>query len=589
MYEAFFRLQKRPFSATPDPGCLFAPEPIQKVLNDLMLRVGGGQGIGVLTGGAGLGKTLICRRLAREFEGHFTPILLASAPFPTRRELLQAIHFELGRRTTGEELEQRLDLISSLKGLVHSGRPAALIVDEAHLLNERLLEEIRSLATMSEGDEPLLRVVLAGQMPLEMRLVDPALEALNQRISCHHFLERFTRQESLDYVAYRMHWAGGDAAQAFSAEALDEIARASNGLPRCLNQLSDHSLLLAFVQDLPVVSPEVVHDALSDLKQLPLHWNDAITTSIELVDEMCDEPSDDSGDELEATQAEHAEPRLQAVSIEPTITIEIGGESSHEELLPLEQTLSMQPAEEDSPVDDSLNSPFAEETNDQAQILSVSAERVFREEFVEDRYASLDQRAPRLSRTFEETRLVGGGARTAAIPLAATPPQPIESTSGEGEVAAVVAGSVADDSRMDDEPASMSLVGAYEPTGDGVGPRSPLDAEVAIGDEGQDVEVEISHDVLDVCLELRNSIGGGWEADSGLAEGNEQPAEIAGEIRQEGIEYDVVEPERPAATSRQESTPGTSAAPGRYVPKPNYRNVFSRLRRRIGNPRRMGE
>jgi len=346
------------------------------------------------------------------------------------------------------------------------------------------------------------------------------------------------------------------------------------------------------VQDLPVVSPEVVHDALNDLKQLPLHWNDSISTSIDLIDEMSDEPKDDSADEIEAIHTEDAEPRLQAVSIEPTITIEIGGESSHEETLPLEQTFLMQPADEDSPAKDALDSSFAEDMNEQAQILSVSAERVFREEFVEDRYAALDQNTPRLSRTFEEIRLVGGGARTAAIPLATTPPQPIASTSGEGEVAAVVAGSLADDSRVADEPASMTLVGAYEPTGEGVGPRSPLDTEGAIGGERgedvQDVEVEIGHDVLDVCLELRNSIGGGWEADSGLTERNEQPAEVAGESRQDGIEieYDVVEPEGPAATSRQESTQGTSAAPGRYVPKPNYRNVFSRLRRRTGNPRR---
>lgn len=598
MYEAYFRLQKRPFSATPDPGCLFAPEPVQRILNDLMLRIGGGQGIGVLTAGAGLGKTLICRRLAREFEGHFTPILLASAAFPTRRELLQAIHFEMGRRYAGEENEQRLELISVLKGLVHSGRPAALIVDEAHLLNERLLEEIRSLASMFEGDEPLLRVALAGQMPLELRLIDPAMEALNQRIACHVYLEPLTRQESLDYVAYRMLWAGGDASEIFTTEALDAIARASNGLPRCLNQLADHSLLLAFVQDLKVVTPEVVTDALNDLKQLPLHWNDAVTSSIELEDgfgvDLDDEELEESGTEqpfgVLQQQPMH--------SFEPTVTFEIGGESLSEESTSIDETVAVEigavdvGADDDSlamdaPPHESITMPFAPiaELGHVVQTVSIEmppGERVFQEEFVEDRYAALDQRAPRLSRTFEETRLVGGGARTAAIPLAAAPPQPpaLENApAAEIRPVEVVESPVV--SAIDAPSAKLSLAGMYEPSEELIDDqtdsrRDELTAADAIA-EGDDAAAEI--EVLDVCVELRNTLGTGWETAS---DETDVPQNTAAERARQ---YDVVEPEM-EGPSRPVAKSSAGGVPGRYVPKPNYRNVFSRLRRRVGPSRR---
>jgi type II secretory pathway predicted ATPase ExeA len=89
MYEAYFNLQKRPFSTTPDPSCFFAPESIQELFDELMLRAESGQGIGILTAQAGTGKTLLCRRLVSELAGQWTPVFLANAQFPTRRALLQ--------------------------------------------------------------------------------------------------------------------------------------------------------------------------------------------------------------------------------------------------------------------------------------------------------------------------------------------------------------------------------------------------------------------------------------------------------------------------------------------------------------------
>ena len=47
MYEAFFQLQKRPFAATPDAACCFAPDSFQESLAELVHRVENGQDGGV--------------------------------------------------------------------------------------------------------------------------------------------------------------------------------------------------------------------------------------------------------------------------------------------------------------------------------------------------------------------------------------------------------------------------------------------------------------------------------------------------------------------------------------------------------------
>src|SRR5690606_4512624 len=52
----------------------------------------------------------------------------------------------------------------------------------------------------------------------------------------------------------------------------------SDGSPRCLNQLCDHSLLLACAAEQKPVDAEIVHESLQELKQLPLHWNEPLPT-----------------------------------------------------------------------------------------------------------------------------------------------------------------------------------------------------------------------------------------------------------------------------------------------------------------------
>src|SRR5437667_10080520 len=91
MYEAYFHLQKRPFAATPDPACFFAAEPLQELLDELVLRAESGYGIGIVAAPAGTGKTLLCRRVAEELSARMTPVFLPTASFPTRRALLQSI------------------------------------------------------------------------------------------------------------------------------------------------------------------------------------------------------------------------------------------------------------------------------------------------------------------------------------------------------------------------------------------------------------------------------------------------------------------------------------------------------------------
>jgi hypothetical protein len=179
------------------------------------------------------------------------------------------------------EQELRLELVTAARNARREREAILLVVDEAHLLNERLLEELRTATNIAQDGEPLVRVILCGQSALEERLADPDLAAFNQRIRAQALLEPLTRHESAEYVSHRLNWAGGRTDGIFSSEALQLICRCADGVPRCLNQLCDQSLILAAAHKIRPVDGATVRAALEELKRLPLHWIDPATVSLD--------------------------------------------------------------------------------------------------------------------------------------------------------------------------------------------------------------------------------------------------------------------------------------------------------------------
>jgi type II secretory pathway predicted ATPase ExeA len=583
MYEAYFNLQKRPFSSTPDPSCFFAPESIQELFDELMLRAESGQGVGILTAPAGTGKTLLCRRLASELSSRWTPVFLANANFPTRRALLQSILFELGKPYSGlEEQELRLSIYASLRELTQAGRGAALIVDEAHLLSDRLLEELRMLASLAEGKLPLARVILAGQPLLEERMMQPALEALNQRVACQVFLEPLSRRQSIDYVEYRIEWAGGICTQVFTDAALDSIAVGAGGLPRCLNQLCDHAMLLAYVQEQELVTREIVEEALLTLRQLPLRWNaplagqDSNLSGDDHAGEIDQRQIDDDGCDLSSEGMESAD--SYGAGVEMTC-IEIGGDA--DEPVPNVETpriietpkVSMLRARPRTGLLGAGVVPLPD--------ASPQALRGMVDELVVDRYARLDSSAPRLFRTFDDAAIPESWQSITHDDIPAAPEPPAKSAWSAADI-------------------------VIEESADELEVR--LDADPRLVDPAEPVEIDdlLGSSVMDACREVQAAIDGGtvrsthdahwWNAPSS-AVSMEEDVVIPDSSEKYESEYDVVEPEHGARQDVRQDTPRTTRAEGetaseslssashvdgRYVPKPKYRNIFSTLRRRIG-------
>jgi type II secretory pathway predicted ATPase ExeA len=219
---------------------------------------------------AGLGKTLLCQVLVRQFAERFAVATLSSTRLCTRRALLQAILFELGLPFRDmEEGELRLSLIDHVEPGERTKNGMLLLVDEAHTLPIRLLEEIRMITNLVRDGEPRVRVVLAGSGILEERFASPKLESFNQRIAARCFLEPLTRLETEDFVNTQLAAAGAVSCDIFTEDAAAAIHRLTDGIPRLINQVADHALMLATAGGQRQIDAAGIEEAWIDLQQLP--------------------------------------------------------------------------------------------------------------------------------------------------------------------------------------------------------------------------------------------------------------------------------------------------------------------------------
>jgi type II secretory pathway predicted ATPase ExeA len=271
MYESFFRLSQRPFVPAPLAAAYVATGTLEQARQNLVRCLDRGEGPGLVIGPTGIGKSLLCQLLAQHFRDRFHVALLAGAQLATRRALLQNILFELKLPYRGlDESELRLSLVDHLDPRSGGRDGLLLLVDEGHTLPLRLLEEVRLLTNLVHGGQSRVRLVLAGGMALEERLTSPKLESFHQRIAVRCYLQPLGREETIHYVQEQVRRVGGKPDRLFSDDAMAAIYTASDGIPRLINQLCDHALMLAALGGQRQLDSSGIDEAWADLQQLPV-------------------------------------------------------------------------------------------------------------------------------------------------------------------------------------------------------------------------------------------------------------------------------------------------------------------------------
>jgi type II secretory pathway predicted ATPase ExeA len=299
MIESFFGLKRRPFCVAPNLDFYVPTASCQGAIETSVRSVTRGEGPSLIIGGAGLGKTICAMKIAQKLSGSMQVVLLSSSQVCTRRALLQSILFHLGlEHQETDEGTLRIELHRRLSPPSASSPGVALVIDEAQSLSIKLLEEIRILSnTLSDG-RPVVHLVLAGSLKLEDTLSHPQMESLNQRIVARNYLKPLSHPETLLYVRRKIELAQGNPDRVFEAAALDAIYRASEGIPRLIEQLADQAILQSGLESRKPIQADRIAAVWTQLHQLPNPWSQQTSTSVDppSVDTLEPAPEDHLGD-----------------------------------------------------------------------------------------------------------------------------------------------------------------------------------------------------------------------------------------------------------------------------------------------------
>ena len=265
MYRSHFGLRELPFSLTPDTTFFFAHRGAQAALNTLLVALRSGEGFVKITAEVGCGKTLLCRRLLSALAANCETAYIPN-PAIDASAMLLAVCEEL--KITVNPAESTHHLVKELKrcllGHARVGRRVVLIVDEAQCIPDETIEILRLMSNIETEKRKLLQIVLFGQPELDVKLAQPHMRQLLQRITFADGIEPMCAEEIGQYIAHRLRVAGAAEPQIFCDAAIDELSRRSGGIPRLINVIAHKAMMLAFGEGLTQVAERHVTMAADD-------------------------------------------------------------------------------------------------------------------------------------------------------------------------------------------------------------------------------------------------------------------------------------------------------------------------------------
>lgn len=264
MYTKYYGLARKPFALTPDPAVVFMSETHQEGLAILRYGILSKKCFLVLTADVGSGKTTLLQALVNSLEQD-VHLCLLNNPILYRDEFFSYIAKKLGLHWDGNKAMFLIEFGNLLKQCYNKDERVLLVFDEAHVLPVDLLEEIRLLSNLEEKGQDVLSIFLVGQPELNERMSDDRLLPLRQRIGIRFHLNRFTLEETRQYILFRLRHAGARHFNIFSEEAIAVIHRVSQGTPRLINIICDHALLTGFAENKPVIGAELIEESVEDL------------------------------------------------------------------------------------------------------------------------------------------------------------------------------------------------------------------------------------------------------------------------------------------------------------------------------------
>ncbi len=265
LYLDYFGLTLPPFSITPDPSFFFEGKDKGVFSTGLMHATLQAEGIVMVIGEVGCGKTLMSRILLSRLPNHVDTVYLPNPSF-SRDEIIEVIARDLGINIPNVNQGALLEVLQQELLKRHmQGRQVIVLIDETHTMPAESIEEVRRLSNLETGNHKLVQIVLFGQPELNTLLDAPHLRQVRDRVVYRLNLQNLSKEDAIAYLEHRLRVAGWRGGRMFSWSAQRCLLNDAKGRARRINLLADKALLAAYADQTRQVKLKHVRLAIRDI------------------------------------------------------------------------------------------------------------------------------------------------------------------------------------------------------------------------------------------------------------------------------------------------------------------------------------
>ena len=273
----FFGLKEIPFSLSPDPRYMYLSYQHTKALKRAKRNIDGRQGLTVILGDAGVGKSTVARRLFGIYSDdpdrgrtHAIRYLTNPSHWTTSNKMLVTLCEEFLIKARRSETKQWHEFQEHMAALFRDGIIVVLLIDEAQLIPRKQLLMIREVLNFESNSSKFIQIVLFGTLDMAATLAEPDFKPLRSRAAGGLItLDPLDERELTETLQFRLKVAGGtDTNPIFTPGCFSLVATASDGIIRDAVDYCNMAMYLGFTAGRKPIDENVMQAAIDSIIKL---------------------------------------------------------------------------------------------------------------------------------------------------------------------------------------------------------------------------------------------------------------------------------------------------------------------------------